>query len=116
MTSINEEQDFIVEIKENVVYNQLQLVSFLDEAIATGLMTRAEAIKTQRDLNTIEEAEEVLKLIEEDQKKQAEITAETMNQFNPEGEPGQEQGQPPKGNGMGKLGKGKDPDVKGKEE
>lgn len=58
---------FSIEIKENVVYNQLQLVEFLNQAIESGLMTRIEAIMLQRDIDNKEDAEAILNEIEADQ-------------------------------------------------
>lgn len=50
---------FSVEIKENVVYNRLQLTDFLKSNVDNKFMTRAEAILMARDLDNLQQAEEI---------------------------------------------------------
>lgn len=106
MTSINDEPEFTVEIKENVVYNQLQLVSFLKEAIDARLITHAEAIMTQRDLDNVEDAEEIKATIDKEADERDAKEAELFNMGN----------ETDTTDGTGKAGLNKDPDTTKEEE
>lgn len=100
MKSLDEELPFSVEIKENVVYNQLQLVSFLKEAVESRFMTQVEAIMTQRDLDNVEDAEEIMKTINEEADEREEKQMAMFNDNNDENN-----------DMIGKAGQGKDPDT-----
>lgn len=75
-------EQFSIEIKENVVYNQLQLVEFLTLAVENRFMTRTEAIMQQRDLDNQEEAEEIRDTIEKEYDEEMEKTAKMMTDAN----------------------------------
>lgn len=101
MTSLDDEKPFTLEIKENVVYNQLQLVEFLKSAMegSMPLMTHEEAIMLQRDLDDTEQAEELSKQLKEQADEQMQKEADMFNDAtNDVG-------------GMGKAGAGGDPDT-----
>ena len=102
MTSLDEDRPFTIEIKENVVYNQLQLVDFLKHAMegSMPLMTHEEAVMLQRDLDDTQQAEEIVKQLKEQADEQMSKEAEAFG-MNDTG-------------GMGKAGAGQDPDT-GKE-
>lgn len=57
---------FSVEIKENVIYNRLQLADFLIKKVQGRLMTQAEAINLDRDLDNMEQAEQIVKQINDE--------------------------------------------------
>lgn len=99
MVSLDEELPFSLEIKENVVYNQLQLVSFLKEAMDANLITHVEAIMTQRDLDSVEDAEEIKKKLD---KERDENDERDMKLFGEDGDTTK---------GIGKAGVGEDPDT-----
>lgn len=102
MNSLDDEVPFSLEIKENVVYNQLQLVSFLKEAIDARLITHTEAIMTQRDLDNVEDAEAIKKTIdaEADEREAKEAEMYGLNNQNTDTT-----------DGTGKAGLGQDPDT-----
>lgn len=102
MTDLDADPDFSVEIKENVVYNQLQLTQFLIDNVNSRLMTQLEAIMMQRDLDNIEDAEEIMKTINAEADARDEKEMQMMNQEQ------EEQKSPAL---MGKAGAGKDPDT-----
>lgn len=104
MTSLDAEREFSIEIKENVVYNQLQLVEFIKSAMEGQfpLMTHKEAVMMQRDLDDEETAEEIVKELVAQADEAMEKDMQLMN------DPANDAG------GMGKAGAGKDPDT-GKE-
>lgn len=97
MSSLDDELPFTVEIKENVVYNKLQLAEFLITNIEGRLMTHAEAIAEQRDLDSIEEAEAIRDIINEEADERDQKEADLMNDS--------------PGEGLGKAGSGGDPDT-----
>lgn len=66
MTSLDEDDKFSVEINENVVYNRLQLIEFMNSGIAAGLFSRVEAIAIMRDLDDLEQAEKIKTLIDKE--------------------------------------------------
>lgn len=100
MTSLKDELPFSLEIKELVVYNQLQMGDFLAAAVANRQMTQLEAIMTMRDLDDEEQAEEILKQINEEADARDEKDMQLMNA-----------GQENNGEGIGKAAGGKDPDT-----
>ncbi len=72
MPSIEAPRPYSIEIKENVIYNQLQLADFLIIARDGGLMTELQAIKKFHNIDSDEEAKIILNDIEADQKKRDE--------------------------------------------
>ena len=103
-TDLNSAKEkFTLEIEENVIYNKLQLTDFLISNIDNRLMTRAEAIAMARDLDDIQEAELIVKKINEEYDK------EEKDNLSRETEALQNIG---KKGGLGNLGNGKDADPK----
>lgn len=96
---------FSLEIKENVVYNQLQLIDFLNNAIQYGLMTQEEAVMLMRDLDNVEDAEKIVAEINEKLLERQKATMEVYNQNNGQDTPGQGNG-----GGQGAMGQGGDAD------
>ncbi len=101
MASLDAEREFKIEIKENVVYNRLQLVQFLQQAMTTDkpLMTWEDAISlfyNITDKGAIDQKVDELKKMAEDQAKK---DMELM-----------QSGMPGDGGGIGKAGPGQDPD------
>ncbi|MCS5736700.1 hypothetical protein [Herbiconiux daphne] len=92
-----------IQIKENVVYNQLQLVDFLNNAISYGLMTKLQAIMIMNDTDNEDDAKQVLEEIEKDQQAQNQQIIEhqvAFNQATSESNP----------EGLGAMGNGGDAD------
>lgn len=103
MTSIDDEPNFSIEIKENVVYNQLQLVEFIQKAMegAFPLLTHKEGVMVMRDLDNEEQAEEIVKELEQQADEQMQKDMALMTDPNDESA----------GEGLGKAGAGQDPDT-----
>lgn len=81
-----------IQIRENVVYNQMQLVEFLNSAKQYGLMTNLEAIMLMRDIDNEADAEIILSEIEKDQEKAMQQMVEQQGQLTNASQP---QGTPP---------------------
>lgn len=99
-TDIDGEREFSIELKELVVYNQLQMADFLNNSIQYGLMTRKEAIMTQRDLDDPEVAETIIKEIDKDREAEQERDIQYTTALTEASS-----------DNMGKAGMGQDPDT-----
>lgn len=99
-TDVDGEREFSIELKELVVYNQLQMADFLNNSIQYGLMTRKEAIMTQRDLDDPEVAETIIKEIDKDREAEQERDIQYTTALTEASS-----------DNMGKAGMGQDPDT-----
>lgn len=88
---------FSLEIRENLVYNEMQLIEFVNQAVATGLMAREEAIMRMRNLDNIEQAKEIKANIDKERESDMQVIQEQY----PSGD-----------DKLGALGQGKDPEKK----
>lgn len=100
MNSVDDEEDFSIEINENMVYNRMQQIEFLNNAIATGLLSRKEAIAQMRDLDDLEQAQKIMKLIDQEAENDKFQAMPTDEEIAMQGN----------GGGIGKMRNGKDAD------
>lgn len=70
-----------IQIKENIVYNQMQLVDFLNNAITYGLMTKLQAIMIMNDIDNEDDAQVILDDIQKEQEEQAQQLIEQQGQL-----------------------------------
>lgn len=69
---------FTIEIKENVVYNRLQLTQFLIQNVQARFMSRLEAIMMQRNIENKEKAQEILDSIDKEFESEQEMMQKVL--------------------------------------